>query len=140
MSGTRRRWRRGKPRAGVHDEVEQLLWQWGNEAGPRWHIDNRVGWPTECTLAAFIEEGPHAAGQRGAPAPSMSDQSLAVEKAVAAVTDPKARRALRYWNLISPIRGNNTLCARKAGVSSRTFRLHLKLGIEEVARILGMTA
>lgn len=130
--------RAGRPLEGEHAIVDEILTRWGEEVGPDYAVYARLGWPSETMLARIRREGP-GAGQPGAPATQMSSEALAVDKAVRAVSKAKTRKVLRLW-YCSRNRGNQDQCARRACVSHRNFQLHLKMGREEVALILGILA
>ena len=130
--------RAGRPLEADQAIVDDVLTRWGKEVGPDYLMYAKLGWPSETILARIRREGAGAA-QSGAPPLTMSEEAMVVDRAVRTVERSKTRKVLRLW-YCSQNRGNQEMCARRANVSHRNFQLHLKLGREQVAEMLGILA
>ena len=128
----------GRPLEAEQAIVDDVLMRWGAEVGPDSLAYAKLGWPSETILSRIRREGAGAA-QSGAPPMTISEEAMVVDQAVRALPKSKTRKVLRLW-YCSQNRGNQDMCARRACVSHRNFQLHLKIGREQVAALLGILA
>jgi hypothetical protein len=128
----------GRPLEGDQAIVDDVLTRWGEEVGPDYLTYAKLGWPSETILSRIRREGAGAA-QSGAPPMTMSDEAMVVDQAVRSLPKAKTRKVLRLW-YCSRDRGNQHQCSIRACVSHRNFQLHLKIGREQVAELLGILA
>ena len=128
----------GRPLEAEQAIVDDVLTRWGKEVGPDCLAYAKLGWPSETILSRIRREGAGAA-QSGAPPLTISEEAMVVDQAVRTLPKSKTRKVLRLW-YCSQDRGNQDSCARRACVSHRNFQLHLKIGREQVAALLGILA
>lgn len=129
----------GRPLGEADAAVESLLEQWGREVGPDGAQLAKLGWPEETILSRIMREGSEGAGQSGGAPISISDTALVIDKAVRSLPKSKTRKVLRLW-YCSKDRGNQLNCARRACASLRNFQLHLQMGRQQVADMLGVVS
>jgi predicted DNA-binding protein (UPF0251 family) len=124
----------GRKLEGALAAVDRVLERWGKEVGPDNLIYAKLNWPPETMLARIRREGA-GAGQQGKPSTTISDEALAVDKAVSVLPSELTREVLRLW-YCSSTRWNQISCAKRLRVGERTFRRHLHDGRLQVAEIL----
>jgi hypothetical protein len=126
----------GRPLQDAKAIVDDHLAKWGQEVGPDHYSFRKLGWADESILSRIQREGP-GASQSGAPPLQISEISMIVDQAVANIQNPKTRRVVRLW-YCSGSRMNQEMCARRARITSRMFRIYLDSGRDEVAHMLGI--
>lgn len=125
----------GRPLTGPIAVADEWLRQWSAEVASYQHRLN--GWLPESILGRLARQGAAAASQPGPGAPTMEDKLVAVDKAVAVISDPKVTKVVSLWYLSSD-RYNQRICAERSGFSDRHFQRLLKSGRECVAQLLGL--
>ena len=130
--------RPGAKLEGTLSAVDQVLERWGREVGSDSLVYAKLTWPSETILSRIRREGAGAA-QQGRPPTTITDEALAVDKAVSILPAERTREVLRLW-YCSHNRANQAACAKRLGIGLRTLERHLHDGRLAVADILGIVA
>lgn len=129
----------GRPLEGADAAIDAVLNRWGSEVGSDDAQLARLDWKQETILSRIMREGTEGAGQSSGGPTNISDEALVVDKAVRSLPKAKTRKVIRLW-YCSRDRGNQLICARRACASLRNFQLHLQIGRQQVADLLGVTS
>jgi predicted DNA-binding protein (UPF0251 family) len=124
----------GRKLEGALAAVDRVLERWGKEVGPDNLIYAKLNWPPETMLARIRREGA-GAGQQGKPPTTISDEAMAVDRAISILPSELTREVLRLW-YCSSTRWNQIACARRLKVGLRTFERHLHNGRRDIAEML----